>query len=764
MSRLLLLSLVLAATAHGQRVPTTLADFHLPGTQMGDLPPDALQGSAECRECHEVQVSDFDPGVTWAGSLMAQGARDPLFFAQLTTANQDAAEAGYFCMRCHLPLTFVTGHAVPADGSAVDEVDLDGVTCHFCHSLVDPLMRDGLAEDEAALATLAEAPAHFGNAMFVLDPSGTLRGARGAVARHETLVSSFLASSDLCGTCHDVGNPNTQRQADGTWRYGALDTASPTQDPLALFPLERTYTEWKLSDFARGGVDQAGRFAEGPVETCQDCHMPRGPGWVSTDSFEVREDLAAHSFAGAAAPVLDLIAALYPEQEPAIARARRMSVSMLERALTLELRQTGRRLVVRAINETGHKLPTGHIEGRRVWLNLRFLDSAGGLLEERGHYDEAEAELHAEDTRVYEMHVGLSEAAAAATGLPAGPTGHMALADTIELDSRIPPRGFRNAAFEAAGAPVVHWAYADGQHWDEARFAAPPGATRAVVTAYYQSTPRHYIEALRDANVTDDRGDMLFALWEATGRGAPIPMASATLDLADCDPADCDGDGVAEDCDDHDAAVHPGAPERCNGLDDDCDGAIDEGVAEGEACDSGRGGQCGPGELHCREGVLRCDPLRGPTDETCDGADEDCDGEVDEDYRVGAPCTVPAEGCALEGLTECRAGGEGAWCRPLQEACPEVDASVDAEVVADAGPDVAQIAADASPEPADAEPEAADAEPAAADAEPEATASSTGGDCGCAQLRPRSTGGPLAALFFVLALALRRTRALGCSR
>src|SRR5262249_14920199 len=55
---------------------------------------------------------------------------------------------------------------------------------------------------------------------------------------------------------------------------------------------------------------------------------------------------------------------------------------------------------------------------------------------------------------------------------------------------------------------------------------------------------------------------------------------------------DADGDGQtsrAGDCDDQDPAVHTGAPERCNGVDDDCDGDADEGFDLGAACTVGSG-------------------------------------------------------------------------------------------------------------------------------------------------------------------------------
>ena len=85
----------------------------------------------------------------------------------------------------------------------------------------------------------------------------------------------------------------------------------------------------------------------------------------------------------------------------------------------------------------------------------------------------------------------------------------------------------------SARAPVVGAKYEDGQYWHEQRFPLPEGTARMRATLYYQSLTRHYIEALRDGNITDDWGDTLHRLWEQTGRGAPLRMTGAQLSLVD---------------------------------------------------------------------------------------------------------------------------------------------------------------------------------------------------------------------------------------
>lgn len=109
---------------------------------------------------------------------MAHAGRNPLFFAQLATANQDAENVGYYCLRCHVPKSVISGNALASESAALSDSDRQGVDCHFCHSLVNPdyVAGESPVRDETVLAALESVPEYYANAMFVIDPDGVRRG------------------------------------------------------------------------------------------------------------------------------------------------------------------------------------------------------------------------------------------------------------------------------------------------------------------------------------------------------------------------------------------------------------------------------------------------------------------------------------------------------------------------------------------------------------------------------------------------------------
>ncbi len=619
-------------------LPTTVGNFYMRGTQPNGLAQDAviLPAGEQCVFCH-THIGDDPPptvhiGNEWRGTMMAQAARDPIFYACMDIAEADAPGVGDACIRCHAPKAWLEGRSTPTDASALTRNDRDGITCHFCHRMVDPFdldndapvvdfyVLDALGDDAPIMSFDRGDPASIGyngNGNYVIDPYDRRRGPFPVIRYGEpaapnavnadlfhpgftvgecendlgefeclTQHSPLHRRADMCGTCHDVSFPHVFYDAQGNPSFNGTGNPHPTGNKYDMAAEQRTFSEWLKSDFAQGqGVDMGGRFGS-PGQTfvsdCQDCHMPKhefatGCEFVS----EGRDDIPKHTFRGSNSWVLDAVAMHYGPDgplpgfpaDPLGPELTAEDVSELQMGtlgnmdyikkaadLTAELDDTMTpgvpQLKVRVTNQAGHKLPTGYIDGRRMWLTVEYFDCDGLPLDVRGGYDYDTATLDEDTTKVYQGKVGPDPALAAVVDLPAEQSFHAAFATMKYFDNRIPPRGFTNAAFDAIQSPVVGYTYADGQHWDDTYYDIPDGAATARITLFHQTTTRQYIEFLRDNNPfaesdPQNRGAFAYAMWEAAGRSMPVEMAVVGNDMpfmviAKGDP-NCDGSRSADD-------------------------------------------------------------------------------------------------------------------------------------------------------------------------------------------------------------------------
>ncbi len=600
-------------------VPT---DAQQPGTQPNELLT-LFQGPDGCGSCHGDGSTTVHLSDQWRGSVMGHAGRDPLFWAAVAVAEQDFDGSADLCLRCHMPPAWLSGRSTPTNGSNLLDADADGVTCDACHRFTDPDDSDPLligVQNAPFLANDLGDPGsdpaavrgYYGSAMMsVWDGTSKLGPYSGAFSpQHGTEASAFHRSVDFCGTCHDVSNPVTgnlahnagaQPTADPVVRDGTLGGPVNGKAAFNNFPfqygiIERTFSEYKagllsqtlVSDYGslptdlQGGAIQAardaallagtgGNYADGTARyfSCQTCHMQATQGYgASRGQPPYRTDLPSHTLMGGNYWIADAIqyqdtngqlrlgGGLSAAEDSALDAGSLLAKQQLEQAAALQV--TGNLLSV--VNRSGHKLITGYPEGRRMWLNVRWFGSGGGVLREDGAYGplsdetgapvmvpnpaggtpvQVESILDLEDphARIYETHYGItSDWANQLSGLgypdslvlrydrytgaplltlgelkalPSGrvrETFHFVLNNTVVRDNRIPPFGMDYAEARKRNVlPVPPTQYGGGaggsyRHWDDVVLEPPAGAATATVSLLYQPTSWELIQFLNLAN------------------------------------------------------------------------------------------------------------------------------------------------------------------------------------------------------------------------------------------------------------------------
>ncbi|MDW8480065.1 MAG: hypothetical protein RML12_10110 [Xanthomonadales bacterium] len=578
-------------------------DFTPQGTQPGLAAP--LEDPLACSSCHGVSEGQADAAwlasTSWAGSMKANAARDPLFWAALDVAERDVPGVGDWCLRCHAPAGWLagrvrkTGHGAPPlvngtngcllSGSliAADGPDNDfaGVTCHLCHRAQE---RGPLGQPQI----IGQGALWLDDSLSCVTPLGSFFGpcrkgpydypAGGPVMPppHGWEKDGFLGSGHFCGSCHDVTSPITSA---GPLKTLILPDGTDSGIP---FPLERTFSEWLRSDFGATvfrdgfGSEAPERIALPRGQTCQSCHLrnEQDPS-ARACNFELpgsrRGELPVHEFAGANTWIPRILRDVYGlgrEQafDRTIAWAERMlkqeSATLSASVHSFSGIPGTLRIRVRVTNLSGHKLPTGYAEGRRMWLWLRVRDAASQLIFESGGWNPATGELASDpQLKVYEAVQGIwnrnGQNRCDAEDGSGRKLFHFALNNCIVKDNRIPPRGFTGGGDPelrpvAATFPEVSPGVL--AHWDDTEYlVSVPGGAQPPLTIEvrlrYQVASKEYIEFLRDEAVQggfpsenalcgrnlgfgpahQSRGAFMYQLWSDHGRSPPEDMAVLSL-------------------------------------------------------------------------------------------------------------------------------------------------------------------------------------------------------------------------------------------
>ncbi|MDP3273745.1 MAG: MopE-related protein [Deltaproteobacteria bacterium] len=168
-------------------------------------------------------------------------------------------------------------------------------------------------------------------------------------------------------------------------------------------------------------------------------------------------------------------------------------------------------------------------------------------------------------------------------------------------------------------------------------------------------------------------------------RATVMGMATGVCSLNGCAAGFVDADMRPENGCEY-ACVRSGV-EVCDGRDNDCNGVVDDGMIAGVGvvCGASDVGDCARGRTVCERGAVRCVGEVGPTMEVCDGRDNDCDGAVDElpllGIGAGTTCGTDVGACSY-GMLECRGGAVvcGGGSSPGTESCNGIDDDCDGEV------------------------------------------------------------------------------------
>lgn len=493
---------------------------------MQTLPTDTngwFSASGKCAGCHghdpagvafvtswgeDVNIAD-----DWAGTMMANSAKDPLWRAKVSheilvnPGLQQTIENT--CTRCHAPTGRFSAeyyNQLPYSIATMeqDSMAMDGVNCSACHQQKDTLQGRNFSGD-----------LHYTKKIFYGPYTNPFAGPMHAFNGFTPEYSAHITKATLCGSCHSLivhthdlsGNPTGQD-----------------------FVEQATYHEWLNSSYADTTTSGADR-------TCQSCHVPRinDPVDIATNYpfLASRSPFGKHHLVGGNAFMLKLIrnnmnavgaTCDSMRYDTTIARTtRQLRDSTLSLVLTENTRTSDSVFYdLQLNNKCGHKFPSGY-PSRIAWVEFTVIDDNGDTLFKSGLLDgngdligrDATYEPHfdyiydgEQQVQVYEMVQG---------DVNQNVTTVLERADTALKDNRLAPLGFksthfaydtcrvaggalndpdfnRNGATEGTGSDIVHY---------HVNLNGYSGALHTTARVWYQSVPRRFLDEMFQHNSTE---------------------------------------------------------------------------------------------------------------------------------------------------------------------------------------------------------------------------------------------------------------------
>lgn len=280
-----------------------------------------------CQACHPQHYLE------WQMSMHAYAFIDPVFFA-LNKIGQERSNNSLdqFCIKCHSPVATLLKEFPPGSNpNDVSQLSGKGVQCDVCHLVQE--FRPGGSITSFRLDNVRQGPIH--------DPEDN--------DFHESVFDPRFDQSAICSSCHNVDSPSG-------------------------FVLEQTSGEWDDSPYSAMGI------------SCQGCHMPRYVGKAATDG-PIRDGIHRHTFVGVDIPLVD-----FPGSDEMVAAVDQLLKNAITMTVTAPTHiPENQEFVVKIdINNdrTGHRVPSGTIFERQMWLEVVVEDATGQVVFMSGGLDD----------------------------------------------------------------------------------------------------------------------------------------------------------------------------------------------------------------------------------------------------------------------------------------------------------------------------------------------------------------------------------------